>query len=59
MEIRQKKMTNFKVTQGQWNRHDRSSTYDFLLVFHGNYTALSLTVSEINDDICQISHPLH
>ena len=30
---------------------DRSATYDFLLVFHGNYMGLSRTASEIKGNI--------
>ena len=35
-----------------------SITYDFLLVFHSNYSCIWYTVSEINGDICKIFPPL-
>jgi len=47
MEIYQKILTlhtsqpAFQGHQGHWNRHDRSATYDFLLVFHSNYGLIS------------------
>jgi len=42
----------FKVTQGHWNRTDRSAIYDFLFAIHSSHGPF--IVSEINGDFGQM-----
>ena len=44
----------FMITQGQWNRTGRSTTYDFLLTFHSHYGPISYRLWDIDSDICNI-----